>query len=111
MNTGIVKAPETLVPRGRGSNPFNAPVTEIAKKLAGTPNTWFLIGSGDRSKRSRLSNAAALLQNGKYRKLQEYYEQGDFHVRVSGAKNAPHRDEYEVGVFAQFVPKGTEAAE
>lgn len=103
MTTEIVEAPEDTVPRGRGTNPLNAPVEEIAEKLAKSPGTWFLVGSGEASKRSRLSNAAALLSGGRYKRLRDYYERGRFEARVSGAKNAPHRDQYEVAVFARFL--------
>ena len=105
MVTDIIEAEASVVHKGRGTNPLNAPVLDIAEKLAANPGKWFLIGSGDQKKRSRLSNAAALLSGGRYKQLKEFYAKGEFEARVSGAKNAPHKDDFEVGVFACFVPK------
>ena len=105
MVTDIIEAPASVIPKGRGTNPLNASVLEIAEKLVAHPEKWFLIGSGEQKKRSRLSNAAALLSGGRYKQLKEFYAKGEFEARVSGAKNAPHKDDFEVGVFACFVPK------
>lgn len=91
------------VPRGRGSNPFLKSVPEIAAELASEPGAWRVIGSGPKEMRGRLSNAAALLSGGKYKTITEYYDGGRFETRVSGAKDAPHADLYDIAVFARYV--------
>jgi len=104
-NEHAVAVPADSVPRGRGRNPFREPVPAIAERLRESPGTWFLIGTGGKNSRSRLNNAAALLSGGKYKSIPEYYEQGRFETRVSGAKDAPHAKEYAIGVFARWIPK------
>ncbi|MGV1079698.1 MAG: hypothetical protein ACOYD1_07580 [Candidatus Nanopelagicales bacterium] len=101
----IKKVSQDKVPRGRGVNPFSEPVTKIAEKLVGAPGEWWIIGTGDHESRSRLNNAAALLAHGKYKALQDYYALGHFETRVSGAKTAPHADQFPVAVYGRFVPR------
>lgn len=104
----LIPVPTEEVPRGRGSNPFNEPPTVIAERLYADPGRWFLIGTGDASSRSRLNNAAALLSGSKYKPLAPYYTEGKFETRVSGAKNAPHADQYAIAVYARFVKHGVQ---
>lgn len=111
MSDGLIPVPADAVPRGRGTNAFSEPVTEVAAKLADNPGVWFLIGKGDKEARSRLNNAAALLSGSKYKSLTPYYKDGRFVTRVSGAKDAPHAAEFAVGVYAKYVRTGNTADE
>lgn len=104
MTTNLIEVPVEMVPRGRGSNPFIKPVQEIADELTSKPGVWFIIGKGSDNDRSRLNNAAAMLSGSKYKKLKQYVGIGRFETKVSGARNAPHRKDFDVAVYARFVP-------
>lgn len=104
--TGLIQVDQENVPRGRGPNPFVAPIPDIAQMLEEHPNEWSIIGTGGTEDRSRLNNAAALLKGGKYLALRRsgVLERGHFETRVSGALNAPHAASYPVAVYARFCP-------
>lgn len=104
MTTNLIEVPVEMVPRGRGSNPFIKSVEDTAIDLIAKPYVWHIIGSGSDADRSRLNNAAASLSGGKYKALAQYANLGRFETRVSGAKNAPHRAKFDIGVYARFIP-------
>ena len=106
VTTKLKKVDAGEVPRGRGVNPFTESVPAIAARLSSAPGEWFLIGHGEQSMRSRLSNAAALLSGSKYKSISDYYDGGRFETRVSGAKDAPHADKYDIAVYARYLRDG-----
>lgn len=105
MTTGVIPVDAEKVPSGRSRNPFNEPIKDIATKLMAAPGQWFIIGTSSYDERSKLNNAASLLRNSRYRTLREAYLSGMFETRVSGAKDAPHSEEFEVAAYARFIPK------